>query len=322
MEKVIKSQILNNFNELEKSNLSLDEKLLELQKNYFNNMSFEDSKILILKTLNINEYEYYTNEVDNKLQNYIENEIFPLYEKNDKGHGILHIKEVIRRSFALNETFKLGLDEKLSYDIGLLHDYARFPQWKKFASFDDYSTFDHADEGARLLFEEGGIKAFDIKKEDYLLIKLSIKFHNKFAIDENYLKEEIEKDKTNTHSFDEILSYCKLSRDGDKMDLFNMISQGDLSVHLNQDGYTPSIMTSIKNHSSVVTKDMRTKLDRLFCFIAFLFDINYRESIEEMSVKDYFECIKAKYGNILNEKDSQTLSNVMQEVLPYFNDVA
>ena len=54
MEKVIKSQILNNFNELEKSNLSLDEKLLELQKNYFNNMSFEDSKILILKTLNIN----------------------------------------------------------------------------------------------------------------------------------------------------------------------------------------------------------------------------------------------------------------------------
>ena len=52
MEKVIKSQILNNFNELEKSNLSLDEKLLELQKNYFNNMSFEDSKILILKTLN------------------------------------------------------------------------------------------------------------------------------------------------------------------------------------------------------------------------------------------------------------------------------
>ena len=217
---------------------------------------------------------------------------------------------------------KLGLDEKLSYDIGLLHDYARFPQWKKFASFDDYSTFDHADEGARLLFEEGGIKAFDIKKEDYLLIKLSIKFHNKFAIDENYLKEEIEKDKTNTHSFDEILSYCKLSRDGDKMDLFNRISQGDLSVHLNQDGYTPSIMTSIRNHSSVVTKDMRTKLDRLFCFIAFLFDINYRESIEEMSVKDYFECIKAKYGNILNEKDSQTLSNVMQEVLPYFNDVA
>lgn len=215
---------------------------------------------------------------------------------------------------------KIGLDEKLSYDVGLLHDYARFPQWKKFESFDDYKTFDHAEEGVRLLFEENGIKAFDIKEEDYLLIKLSIKFHNKFAIDENYIKEEIKKDKNNNHSFEEILTYCKLSRDGDKMDLFNMISQGDMSVHLNKDGYTPSIMKSIKKHNLVVVKDMRTKLDRLFCFIAFLFDINFPQSLEEIDIENYFNSIKEKYMHILNEEDKQILLNVMEEVLPYFKN--
>ena len=171
MEKVIKSQILNNFNELEKSNLSLDEKLLELQKNYFNNMSFEDSKILILKTLNINEYEYYTNEVDNKLQNYIENEIFPLYEKNDKGHGILHIKEVIRRSFALNETFKLGLDKNMIFTIASCHDLGKYIDHEKhhliaavnFFSNDEFKKFFSDKE--RLIIKEA-IEDHRSSKED------------------------------------------------------------------------------------------------------------------------------------------------------------
>ena len=171
MEKVIKSQILNNFNELEKSNLSLDEKLLELQKNYFNNMSFEDSKILILKTLNINEYEYYTNEVDNKLQNYIENEIFPLYEKNDKGHGILHITEVIRRSFALNETFKLGLDKNMIFTIASCHDLGKYIDHEKhhliaavnFFSNDEFKKFFSDKE--RLIIKEA-IEDHRSSKED------------------------------------------------------------------------------------------------------------------------------------------------------------
>ena len=47
-----------------------------------------------------------------KLKKYIEEEIFPQYEVNDKAHGIVHIIEVIRRAFALNDTFNLDLDEK------------------------------------------------------------------------------------------------------------------------------------------------------------------------------------------------------------------
>lgn len=37
--------------------------------------------------------------INKELKKYIENNIFPIYEKNEKGHGIEHIKYVIKRSF-------------------------------------------------------------------------------------------------------------------------------------------------------------------------------------------------------------------------------
>ena len=36
-------------------------------------------------------------QINRELQAYIENNIFPEYEKNEKGHGIDHIKYVIER---------------------------------------------------------------------------------------------------------------------------------------------------------------------------------------------------------------------------------
>lgn len=46
--------------------------------------------------------------VNTELITYIEKNILPEYNENDKGHGILHILEVIRRSFELKES-KFGI---------------------------------------------------------------------------------------------------------------------------------------------------------------------------------------------------------------------
>ena len=56
------------------------------------------------------------------MKKYIEEQIFPQYEVNDKAHGIVHIMEVIRRSFALNDTFNLDLDVNMIYTIAACHD--------------------------------------------------------------------------------------------------------------------------------------------------------------------------------------------------------
>lgn len=60
--------------------------------------------------------------VNPDLRSYIETKIFPQYAKNDRAHGILHIREVIRRAFSLNQSFKLNLDPDLIFAIASYHD--------------------------------------------------------------------------------------------------------------------------------------------------------------------------------------------------------
>jgi len=64
----------------------------------------------------------YLEPVDPELRRYIEAEIFPQYTKNDRAHGILHIREVIRRAFLLNQTFALQLNPNLLYAAAAYHD--------------------------------------------------------------------------------------------------------------------------------------------------------------------------------------------------------
>ena len=45
------------------------------------------------------------NSINIELVKYIENEIFPLYDRNEEGHGIEHIKTVTNRSTSIQKLF-------------------------------------------------------------------------------------------------------------------------------------------------------------------------------------------------------------------------
>lgn len=47
--------------------------------------------------------------INQELIKYIENDIFPLYDRNEQGHGIEHIKTVIRRSLKLAKRYNVNL---------------------------------------------------------------------------------------------------------------------------------------------------------------------------------------------------------------------
>lgn len=53
---------------------------------------------------------------------YIEEKIFPQYDTNIGGHEIEHVKNVINRSFELNELFHLNLNPNMVYVIAAFHD--------------------------------------------------------------------------------------------------------------------------------------------------------------------------------------------------------
>ena len=79
-------------------------------------------KTTLLNVVGISEYDYYTKNVDKKLKDYVESSIYPEYQKNDKAHGIVHIREVVRRAFALNETLGLGLNDNMIFAMASCHD--------------------------------------------------------------------------------------------------------------------------------------------------------------------------------------------------------
>lgn len=64
------------------------------------------------------------NNIDTELVKYIENEIFPLYDRNEEGHGIGHIKTVIKRSLELAKKYDINLD--MVYTIASYHDLGHY----------------------------------------------------------------------------------------------------------------------------------------------------------------------------------------------------
>ena len=61
-------------------------------------------------------------EVNKELEQYIENNVFPEYNKNEQGHGISHINDVINRSFELIKENELNLNQDMVYTIAAYHD--------------------------------------------------------------------------------------------------------------------------------------------------------------------------------------------------------
>jgi len=164
------------FEEVKKENpnKSLDELLYAVYNKVKDeyNESFDVVRNMILEENNINELEYYTKDVNPELKKYIIENIFPEYEKNDGGHNLAHILEVIRRSFALNDTFKLGLDPNMMYAIASCHD------WGKYI---DHKT--HHLIAAKNFINDEGMKNF-FSDEERQTIKEAIEDHRSSKEDE------------------------------------------------------------------------------------------------------------------------------------------
>ena len=113
----------------------------------------------------LDEIEQYTGEVSPELKKYIADNIFPQYSKNDKGHGLLHILEVIRRSFALNQNLDLELDKNMIYAIASCHDLGKY-----------INSDIHEKIAAETFFKDENMKKF-FSDEQRTIIKEAIEDH-------------------------------------------------------------------------------------------------------------------------------------------------
>ena len=98
-----------------------------------------------------------------ELIEYIENKIFPLYSKNEEGHGTNHIKTVIKRSLELAKGYNVDLD--MVYTIASYHDLGHYIDRKK-----------HEIISAQMFIEDENIKKW-FTDEQINIIKEAIEDH-------------------------------------------------------------------------------------------------------------------------------------------------
>ena len=217
-----------------------------------------------------------------------------------------HSYRVQKYSEKISDMLNLGLkDKKLASDIGLLHDIGRFHQLEKYNSFCD-KKFDHADYGAKILFEDNLILNYDINKCDYEIVKKAIRNHNKYQIEDGLNERE--------------LFFAKLVRYADKIDILNAFSSiRVLEICECDEEISPSVREEFFNNITVRNVNVKNKNDKIISMLAFLFDINFEVSYriikEEDFINKFYDAIKHKeifkeYFDYANKYLDEVLKNV------------
>ena len=169
--------------------------------------------------------------------------------------------------------------------IGLVHDIGRFLQWERYQTFDDLKSIDHAFLGLQILFKNGIINSFHINHKWDNTIYLAIKNHNQYKI-----SDEVK---------DIDLLMSKILRDADKADILYMIKNGEIVLDEDDSDISKEVNNEFLNKESIDHIKIKTFSDKILLKLAFVFDINYKCTIEYIKKENVIDEIynKLKYKN-------------------------
>lgn len=102
--------------------------------------------------------------INKDLENYIQTQILPEYEKNDSGHSFEHIDYVLKRCFKFAKQFS-NIDCNILYTIATFHDIAHH-----------IDKANHEKLSAEIFYNNEKMKEF-FSKEERILIKEAIEDH-------------------------------------------------------------------------------------------------------------------------------------------------
>ena len=102
--------------------------------------------------------------INNKLKQYIEENIFPEYKKNDQGHDLEHIKYVINRSIKFADTIP-DINYDIVYTVASYHDIGHHINPKL-----------HEIISAEIMYKDDNLKEY-FSDEERLIIKEAIEDH-------------------------------------------------------------------------------------------------------------------------------------------------
>lgn len=166
----------------------------------------------------------------------------------------------------------LKLDDKntmIASLIGLLHDLGRFEQIKHYNTIDDEKSIDHAKCSVQYLFDKENICKYVDDTSMYLIIKKAITYHNKYALPHRGLTK-VER------------MHVKIIRDVDKIDILYMVGVlSETKLKYDKDlSISQNIIDSFYTRRSLAYSDIKNDNERILYYLAYIFDLNFKESAE------------------------------------------
>lgn len=194
------------------------------------------------------------------------NDYYSKYDSSKYGINMKyeHTMRVVGYAERIAKSLNLSKEDiNLACKCALFHDIARFKQWEEYDTFLDALSFDHGDEGYNILKEIG---------IDDQIILLSTKYHNKYEVDK---------------SLDERTKlFCNITRDADKLDILISQCNNKIDEKITID---ESIINCFKNHCLLQNVDKKDAKKYLYILreLAFIFDINFKESFNIIKKEDF-----------------------------------
>lgn len=226
---------------------------------------------------------------------------------------IVHTYGVVKESADIASRMKLSEeDTSLAKMIALLHDIGRFEQLKQFDSFLP-DTMDHAAYGVKILFDNAPhqnlIRNFIPESDFDEIIRISIAKHSDFKLD------GISDART--------LLHAKIIRDADKLDNCRVKLEDRLETFMDTSAeetgasaISPKVRDSILRHECILSSDRVTPMDYWISYLAYFYDINFRESLDIIEEQNYIPKIIARIP-YTNPETKEVMKRVEEELIEY-----
>ena len=224
---------------------------------------------------------------------------------------VVHTYHVVDNAKTIATNLNLSEEDiNLAELIALLHDIGRFEELNFLKKFDSVG-FDHASYGVKMLFDENLIRDFieDNRYDD--IIRVAIDNHSRLAIQDGLDERS--------------LLHSKIIRDADKLDNFRVKKEEKIEAifpgkvknknDLESSAVSDKVFETVKNNKCVDIHDRTTLLDYWVCVLAFVFDLNFKETYQIVKDNDYINILidRFKYN------DSETITR-MEYIRNIIND--
>ena len=211
---------------------------------------------------------------------------------------VAHIYRTAEKAKWIAEKLKLDKDDILLAEfIGLLHDIGRFEQVKRYNTFLDKISVNHGEYGVKVLLEDNLIRNFIEDTKYDQIIRRAVLNHNRLEIG-------------NINNDRELL-HCRIIRDADKLDIYYALLKGNIEDTYPMDKckketISEKVKQDFINNHKVNYSEVKTCADLLVAQIAYIFNINYRYSLEEIKKENYIEKLIKRF----NSKDEKTIQDL------------